>query len=284
VRAGQHDRETARVVLDLEAPTTFRVFPLDGPARLVVDVFRASGGPDLIGSLIAGSKQLEPPAKRLRIVLDPGHGGKDPGAVGPNGLKEKNVTLKIAKEMYLALRAALPCDVKLTRDQDVYLSLEQRTAIANAFDADLFVSIHVNANRSARAKGIETYYLDRASDRASRRLAARENASGEADVAEIEHVLGDVLLTSKIRESRRLARAVQRALVSGIAKAYGSARDLGVKRGPFYVLTGAVMPAVLVEASFITNPVESKRLRETAYLRATARAMAQGVEHFVEGS
>jgi N-acetylmuramoyl-L-alanine amidase len=285
VRTGQHDPKTARVVLDLEAPTNFRVFPLYAPARVVIDVFRATRGPDVVASIIAGSKppRPKPEAQRLRIAVDAGHGGKDPGAVGPKGLKEKDVTLAIAKELGRSLRATLRCEVKLTRDRDVFRSLEERTAIANAFGADLFISVHVNANRSPRAEGIETYYLDRASDRAARRLAARENASGETDLAEIEHILKDVLLTSKIRESRRLAKTLQAALVSGIAQAYGSVRDLGVKRGPFYVLTGAAMPAVLVETSFITHPRESKRLRDAAYLRTTAQAMAKGVERFVEG-
>ncbi len=274
VRVGQHDPRTARVVIDLAGPASFRVFPLEDPARVVVDVFGASRAPE------------EPPpgGRRPRVVVDPGHGGKDPGALGPGGLKEKDLTLAIAVELAEFLRRDAGYEVRLTRDRDATLSLEERTAIANAFGADLFVSIHVNASPSAAAMGVETYYLERASDRASRRLAARENGSSEAGVAAVEHILADVILTSKTRESRRLATAIQHTLVGHLSQAYGPVRDLGVKRAPFYVLTGAVMPAVLVEAAFLSNPEEAKRLADPAYRREAALAVARGVRQFLEGT
>ncbi|GAB4260527.1 MAG: hypothetical protein Kow0092_09420 [Deferrisomatales bacterium] len=290
VRTGQFDPTTARVVLDLEGPATFRVFPLDSPPRVVLDVFReGKTKPDVVGAILAGSTPRDRSARtgaapEIRIVIDPGHGGKDPGAVGPGGLLEKDVTLTLARELAAILSRRPHWKVKLTRTDDRYLALEERTAIANAFGADLFLSIHTNANRSPRARGVETYYLDRSSDRAARKVAALENASGEAALDEIEHILADVVLTSKVEDSRRLARVVQTALVSGLRRHYGGVRDLGVKKGPFYVLTGAVMPAVLVETSFITHPEEARRLRDAEYRRRAAVALAAGVQRFAEGS
>jgi len=293
VRVGQFDQDTVRVVLDLDGPATYRVFPLDSPPRLVLDVYRGDATPDVVAGLIAGRAEPEAPGgaapanaargKPLRIAVDPGHGGKDPGAVGPGGLLEKDVALALALELARELPRRLHCVVKLTRSDDRFLPLEARTAIANGFGADLFLSVHANASPSSRAKGIETYYLDRTSDRAARKLAARENAGTEADLAEMEHILTDVILSTKIRDSRRLAQEVQRVLVSEVSRAYGAVRDLGVKRGPFYVLTGAMMPAILVETSFITHPEESKRLATTRFQRHAAVAMATAVERYLDG-
>ncbi len=284
VRAAQHDRDTVRVVLDLEGPVMHRVFPLEGPPRLVLDVFsRPAGSPgrDVVAEILR--KDSRPPSADLRIVIDPGHGGRDPGAIGPGGLREKDVTLAIARELAQLLRKRLGCRVRLTRDRDRYLSLEQRTAIANAFGADLFISIHANASRSRRAQGVETYYLSRASDRAARRLAARENMGREEDLAEMEHILADVVLAAKVEDSRRLARMIQESVVAELSRTYGPVRDLGVKRGPFYVLAGAVMPSVLVETAFITHPREGRRLADRRYRRRLAEALAAGVERFVKG-
>lgn len=287
VRCGQYDPCTARVVLDLDAPAEFRAFALEAPARIVVDVFRKAPPGDLVASLIPGRSLTSPksfPARRPRLVIDPGHGGKDPGAVGVGGLQEKDVTLAIALELADLLRRDGVWDVKLTRDWDRTVSLEERTAIANAFGADLFVSIHANASPNREARGIETYYLDRASDRAARRLAARENAGAEVAAAEMEHILADVVVQSKLRDSRRLAEAVQGALVGHLSAARRGVRDLGVKRGPFYVLTGAFMPSVLVEVAFLSHPEEARWLRDPAFRRETAKALARGLGAFSGGS
>ncbi|RMG93202.1 MAG: N-acetylmuramoyl-L-alanine amidase [Candidatus Dadabacteria bacterium] len=281
VRVAQHDPDTVRVVLDLEEPADHRVFPLEGPARLVIDAFSSrSASEDVVARVLREGAAGRRP---FRVVIDPGHGGKDPGALGPGGLKEKDVTLAIARELASLLREREGWEVRLTRDRDVYLSLEERTARANAFGADLFLSIHANASPSRRARGIETYYLSPSSDRAARRLAALENRGREEDLAEMEHILADVVLSAKVEDSRRLARAVQEALVDELARSVGPVRDLGVKQGPFYVLTGAVMPAVLVETSFITHPEESRRLRDPAFRKRVAQALAKGVEAFARG-
>lgn len=281
VRAGQHDPRTVRVVLDLEAPAGFRAFPLDAPARLVVDVFRSASSPDPVAELLPPAGEAAAPP-RLRIVIDPGHGGRDPGAIGLGGIREKDVTLSIAREVAALLREEGGWDVKLTREGDQTLALEQRTAIANAFGADLFVSIHANASPSRRAEGVETYYLERASDRAARTLAARENGGGH--VEEMEHILADVVLTSKVRESRRLAEKLQRALVGRLEREGKAPKDLGVKRGPFYVLTGAFMPAALVETAFLTHPEEGRLLADSGFRREAAEAIAAGIGTFREGT
>jgi len=199
-------------------------------------------------------------------------------------VREKDVTLAIATELAGLLRQQGRWEVKLTREADTTLSLEERTAIANAFGANLFVSIHANASPSQSARGVETYYLERSSDRSARRLAALENGGREEDAAEMEHILADVVLSSKVRDSRRLAETIQETLVSNLSRNYGPTRDLGVKRGPFYVLTGAIMPAVLVETAFLTHPEESRRLTDVDFQREAARALAQGIGRFAGGS
>jgi N-acetylmuramoyl-L-alanine amidase len=283
LRVGQNDPSTVRVVLDLAAPAEFRAFPLDGPPRIVLDILRDPASGDPVAALLPAAPHAGSP-RRPRVVLDPGHGGRDPGALGIGGVREKEVTLAIAREVSAILRRQGRWEVKLTREGDTTLSLEERTAIANAFGADLFVSIHANASPSHAAQGVETYYLERSSDRSSRRLAAAENGGREEDAAEMEHILADVVLNSKVRDSRRLAQAIQDALVSRLSRNYGPTRDLGVKRGPFYVLTGAVMPAVLVETAFLSHPEESRRLVDAKFRRETAQALAQGINRFTGGT
>jgi len=305
VRLGQHSPTKMRAVLDLNAASEYRVFPLLEPYRIVVDVFRSEGGgtgklgstgeEDIVPRLITESKEparsaesKTPPSaaattttgKRYRIVIDPGHGGTDPGAVGRGGLYEKTVTLRMAKALRDSLKKRLDCDIKLTRNGDTTLSLSERTAIANGFGADLFISLHANAARSRKARGIETYYLDRSSDRSARQVAAMENKNTVDSVAETEHILADVLLGMKTPESKRLAEAVQSELINYVTLNHGNVRDLGVKRAPFYVLTGAVMPSILVETAFISNPTEEKWLSSSKYGGTIAQAITEAVDKY----
>lgn len=291
VRSARFDPRTVRVVLDCKGPASYRVFRLDSPSRVVIDLFRQERGGRAVRASrperVVRTERPEPEvvgSRKRRIVLDPGHGGVDPGALGPDGTKEKDVVLAIARELGERLKARFPCEVRFTRDTDRTVPLEERTAVANAFGADLFVSIHANASRSPEARGTETYYLNRASDRASRALAARENASGEAGVSEIEHILADVLLSSKVGESRRLAETLQQTMIDGLKASFSDVKDLGVKRAPFYVLTGASMPAVLVETAFISNPKEVRRLEDPKFRTCTAEALVRGLERFVNGT
>ena len=278
-RVGVGEHGEVRVVLDLESPATYRV-RRDG-RRLA-----------LVFAPIAESRAPAPPAPtaraptfppRPKIVLDPGHGGHDPGAQGY--AVEKDVTLAIAKRVALLLGEKLGAEVVLTRSTDATLPLAARTERANAEGADLFVSIHANASPHPRLHGVETYYLNNTHDRGTIRLAAMENglslpmpARGGAD---LRYIVSDLVQAAKMEESIALAAAVQRGLVGQLRARYGGVADLGVKRGPFYVLVGAYMPCVLVETSFLTHPTEGRRLAARAYRDAVAEGIYTGIARFL---
>ncbi len=289
-RAGQHDRNTARVVLDIESIEDYKIFPLSDPFRIVIDVTGEGGKnvsgtpatpPGPLSSTPSLSQQLG--LKVKRIVIDPGHGGKDPGAIGRHGLKEKDVTLRIAKMLGMELEKKLDADIVYTRKNDVFIPLEERTAIANSKDADLFVSIHVNASPRSAASGVETYILNISHDDEAMRVAARENATSRRSVSDLEFILNDLIKTAKTNDSARLAEDVQTRLVSNLRSTYGNVRGNGVKGAPFYVLVGTKMPAILVEVSFISNPTEEKRLRDEKYLREVVDGISTGVIRYVNG-
>lgn len=216
-----------------------------------------------------------------RIVIDSGHGGKDPGAMA-FGLKEKDIVLDVARRTASILKKQHNYEVILTRDSDIFLPLEERTAIANTRNADLFVSIHVNAHPKKSAKGVETFYLNLATNAEAMRVAARENATSTHNISELQDILSDLMQNAKIKESSQLAEFVQSSLVKGLKDHNYKTKNLGVKQAPFYVLIGAEMPAVLAEISFITNPEEAKHLREDTYLQAIAEQIAAGVSTYVE--
>jgi N-acetylmuramoyl-L-alanine amidase len=218
------------------------------------------------------------------IVIDPGHGGKDPGAVGRGRLKEKNVVLDIGKRLRKILLRNCGCRVLMTRNRDVFVPLEERTALANTVNADLFISIHVNANESHRVRGAETYFLSPAKSKREMYTAARENMlalkSDDQDMNDLAFILSDMKNTDKINESSKMASRIQKALVKRVSGKY-KLRNNGVKTGMFYVLHGARMPSVLVEAAFITNRQEEKRLRSPAFRERIAQGIADGVKNFV---
>ena len=275
VRTGQYDSDTVRVVLDLESLLDYKVFSLRDPFRVVID--------------IKGKREEAPPsiARQLglevrRIVIDPGHGGSDPGAIGKGGLKEKDVVLKIGMLLKERLREK-GYEVFMTRERDVFIPLEERTAFANTKEADLFISIHANASPKRSASGIETYYLNLTTDEEAMRVAARENATSGKKMSDLQFILYDLMQTSKINESSKLASLVQTSIVSTLKRRYRAVNDLGVKQAPFYVLIGANMPSVLVEVSFISNPREERRLRDGRYLEALAHGIMGGIERYIEG-
>jgi N-acetylmuramoyl-L-alanine amidase len=222
-----------------------------------------------------------PPAEPAFVaVVDPGHGGEKDGAIGPTGVREKDLALQIARRVAARLRAS-GGKVVLTRSSDVAVGLAQRAAAANAIGADLFISIHLNAMPGparARTHGVETYFLSAdASDASATAVAARENADrlvGEpAPGADpVAGILQDLADTDALAESSRLAQALHEHLVAGLAAA-----DRGVKQAPFYVLAGARMPAVLVEVGFVSHAAESQRLASAAYQEKVARAIGDGV-------
>jgi N-acetylmuramoyl-L-alanine amidase len=220
-------------------------------------------------------------------MLDPGHGGNDPGARGVHGTQEKNVVLAISKRLAKKLRVRLPVEVMLTRSRDVFIPLPERTAQANAAKADLFISIHANASPNSDTHGIETYYLNNTNDRATLRLAKLENGiptQGRRDRRgnDLTFILSDLIQTGKSEESIALARALQHSLVNHARKHYPEARNLGVKKGPFYVLVGAHMPCVLVETAFLSHAIEGKHLGTSAYQDALAEGLFQGIARFLQ--
>lgn len=224
-------------------------------------------------------------ARVWTVVIDPGHGGKDPGARGVTGSDEKDITLTIAQMVAERLSEDPQIRVVLTRTDDAYVSLEQRTAIANAQGADLFLSIHGNASENPQLAGVETYTLNNTDDRATIRLAALENglaltgaSPGERDLA---YILSDLVQTGKEDESVTLARAVQGNLVSYLRDRWRGVVNLGVKKGPFYVLVGAYMPCILVEVAFMTNETEGQRIAARRYQQDVADGLALGVRRFL---
>jgi len=219
-----------------------------------------------------------------RIVVDAGHGGKDPGAIGAGGTQEKDVTLALAKILAKRLKQEFGCQVVLTRDKDVFLALEERTALANRLGADLFISIHANASANRSVQGIETYYLNFSKNDKAAAVAARENGTSLKQVSDLEMILFDLMANSKINESSRLAAEIQNSLVSNLNRHYSQVKDHGVRQGPFYVLLGATMPSVLVETAFISNKTEEKRLASSKYQQRAADAIVAGVKKFAKAS
>lgn len=216
-----------------------------------------------------------------KIVIDPGHGGKDPGATA-FGMKEKDIVLQVAKKLAVKLKQELGCEVILTRNKDVFLSLEERTAIANANSADLFISLHLNAHPSEKVYGFETYYLNLSTDPEAIRVAALENATSSHQLSDLQGILSDIMKNSKIDESSRLARQVQEALSSGLSnRKYPQVKSLGVKQAPFYVLIGAEMPAILIEMAFISNRTDAGHIKKASYQNALAEEIVQGLQKYI---
>ena len=296
VRVAQFNHSTVRVVFDLGKTHKTKIFYLEDPFRVVVDAFgenyfqRPSCPPQsskihkgtkdkLKGSDLSLAQQLGLCVKR--VVIDAGHGGKDPGAIGPTGLMEKDVVLKIAKRVASRLEKDLGCQVILTRKGDRFLPLTQRTAIANARKADIFLSIHANAAPRRRANGVETYFLNFALDEEAMRVAARENATSTKRIGELKNILNDIMKNSKVDESSRLASYVQGEIVRNLRKNYSDVKNKGVKQAPFFVLIGARMPSVLVEVSFISNRKEERRLKSDRYLDRLAEGIVNGIKSYV---
>ena len=312
------DKDQVKVLITLKDLVSYKVFTLDNPFRLVVDCFSAeheqlaqntqSAAQPSAGDKPPGGDKpgtAKPPASTTyqvprgqaqndpnqiglaaqlglqvrTVVLDPGHGGKDPGAV--NGkLQEKAITLKLAQLVSAKLQKYLPnCKVLLTRTKDVFIPLEERTAFANTKGADLFVSIHVNAAASNKLNGIETYFLNLATDEDAMRVAARENATTQRSLNDLQTILNDLMLNSKVNESNRLARMVHKGMLDSVKSKY-KVNDLKVKQAPFYVLIGARMPAILCEVGFISNSTDRQRLTTDAYLNLLAEGIAKGIVNY----
>jgi len=292
-RAGQYTQDSVRVVVDIKSFKTYKIFSLKDPYRIVIDVWGEAGdggpAPPVASAPSGGKLPASALAKQLalgvsRIIIDPGHGGKDYGAPGYlKGVHEKDVVLQIARRLAKKVRQELKCEVFLTRNRDEYLTLEERTAIANTKNADLFISIHTNSHKDNRAYGIETYFLNLATDDDAIRVAAMENATSTKNISDLQTILFDLMQNAKINESSRLAGYIQSTLVNHLkTKRYNRIKDKGVKQAPFYVLLGAQMPAVLVETSFISNPRECKRLVDPQYQERLCEAIILGIRQYIK--
>lgn len=275
IRVGQFKEDTVRIVFDLDSITGYREFFLENPSRFVIDIYGKRKGK-------AGFEENADLAKR-RIMIDPGHGGHDPGAVGPGGLYEKDIVLDISLKVQELLKDNPLYDVHLTRRSDIFIPLEDRTAVANSKHADLFVSIHANASPRRQARGIETYLLNWTDDEEALRVAARENAITLKEMKAVQRkmdvvqtITNDLMRQNKRDESIKLAHYIQRSLVSTL----DTCNDLGVKQALFYVLFGAKMPSVLVEVSFISNPIEERLLSNESHRSKVAEAIVEGIEQY----
>lgn len=297
VRVGQYSAEVVRVVLDMMSLRDHKAFILPDPHRLVIDLQGQTAAETTVvreepakaersarpGAPVKNKKASLPlgnSAAIRKIVLDPGHGGKDPGAIGVGGVMEKDVVLSIAKKLAVKLRNEMGVQVVLTRKDDRFVALEDRTYIANAEDADLFISLHMNASPNAEARGIETYYLNNTTDEAAMRLAARENGSARKNVSDLQFILSDMTQNMKLEDSVTLAHRLQQSMVGGMSKALGEVRDLGVKTALFYVLVGARMPSVLVEMSFVTHRVEGSAMSREAGQDAMVNSLFDGIQKY----
>ncbi len=210
-----------------------------------------------------------------RVFIDAGHGGKDPGT-HHNNVLERQAVLDVALTLGSLLRAN-GFEVIFSRTQDKTIKLSERTRLANAAKADLFVSIHINAHENPSIRGFETYYLDLASNAQAGRLAMLENAGSDKRLSEMQTMLADVMLSAKIGESKRLAADIQRVALFRLKKRDFSTRNNGVKSAPFHVLLGAQMPAVLIELGYCTNSAEAKNLASYRYRTTMAEGIAEGI-------
>jgi N-acetylmuramoyl-L-alanine amidase len=217
-----------------------------------------------------------------RIVIDPGHGGHDLGTVGPDGLTEKDLVLQVARLLCRLLEENLGAEVFLTRDEDVFVSLEERTATANQHQADLFISLHANSSNNKGTSGVETYFLDFARSAAERAVAARENAATVHTYRDLEGLVRKIARADKMAESRELASTIQKNLYGGARQLFPSTKNRGVRSAPFVVLIGAKMPSVLAEVAFLSNPRDERLLKKESTRQRLARALFLGIEVYMK--
>ena len=302
IRVGRQVGTRTRVVLDLAAAAPHAVYALYNPYRVVIDFSReasapaASTPPPAMGPPAASGAAAAPSEPRkngrggfslsrqlglgvARIVIDPGHGGHDPGAM-TDGLSEADLVLDVALRLEKLLAKQPGVEVVMTRRSNVFVPLEERTAMANRESADLFLSIHANASEDGRVRGIETYFLNFAPNPAAEAIAARENAASARTMRQLPDIVKAIALNNKLDESRDFASLVQSAMMDRLKRANKSVKDLGVKQAPFMVLIGATMPSILAEIAFLTNHEEATLLRGGAYRQQIAEALLNGVMRY----
>jgi N-acetylmuramoyl-L-alanine amidase len=296
IRLGRRQNHTLRVVFDFDHIGKYNRFYLTSPFRIVFDIFQENNH-NGEGAASADPNPVTPPDKidgtytlprQLglgvhRIIIDPGHGGKDPGTCN-KGLKlyEKDIVLDIAKRLKDMFEKNSKYDVLLTRDTDIYISLEERTAIANSHKGDIFLSIHLNSSPRNKTRGVETYFLSMTTDPWAIQVAAQENAVSTKSIAEMKSIIEQILKNAKKSESKILSNFVQENLVKSLQTKYSRIESLGVKKAPFYVLAGSRMPSALVEVSFLSHYQEALRLKSSRYRDLIARGLYDGVISYIK--
>ena len=294
LRIAQFNPQTTRLVIDLYALTETKVFAtnLGKEHKIIIDILGNGDSPQLNAILDELKKDNKKSnnvnlaeafgLKVKRIIIDPGHGGKDPGAVGNHKHYEKKIVLKLALMLKKELKKALPkIDILLTRETDKFISLEKRTAFANSKKGDLFISLHCNALENTKVRGIETYYLSLTKNKTALNLAARENSSSLKNISDLQAILNDLINQTKVPESKKLAEVVQKNIVQELKKKYAP-RNLGVKKAPFLVLIGSQMPSILVEVGFLTNKNERILLSRNSYLKEISQGITKGVVSYTK--
>ena len=315
IRAASNRPGVVRIVLDFEKINKHTIFALYNPFRMVIDTWgnKVSSSISNLGdiekatSVIAPDKETiekniltEPPIvptpnidgnrsltrvlglKVGRIVIDPGHGGRDSGTVGHNGLKEKKLVLSVSRQLKKVLEERLGTEVILTRNNDKFIPLEERTAIANQLGADLFISIHANSSRNRKVSGAETFFQGLPTNHNERDVASRENASSQKNIRELEDLLKRIALGDYNEESRDFAQVIQDNLFSGIRPHLPYFRNRGVKKAPFIVLINLNMPGILIEIGFISNPTEEKYLKKSRGQKTVVEAIYSGVKKYFQ--
>jgi N-acetylmuramoyl-L-alanine amidase len=293
IRIAQKNETTVRLAVDLHFKKIKRhhVWHLLDPFRIVIDIYPvdapSSDAPSSPPQPAKPVKEGYSMVRQLglgieRIVIDPGHGGKDPGCIGRNGLQEKTVALDVCKELKNLLEREKNLEVILTRETDIFLPVESRPVIANQKRADLYISVHANSFPNKKRSGVQTFYLNFSHDPSVNAIAAQENATSTKSISEMKDIITKIAQNSKIVESKELAEIIQDNIVSTLSKNYKDVKDLGVKGGPFWVLIGGEMPSILIEISHLSNSKEAERLKSPQYRRYVAQGIYGGIRNYME--
>jgi len=292
IRIAQRSNLIVRVVVDLDFKKVknFRVWHLPDPFRIIIDIY-----PDKPAPVPTSKKSLQPakPIKNKysivrqlglgiqRIVIDPGHGGKDPGCIGKKGDYEKNIVLDVCLRLKSLFNSREGLEAILTRETDIFVPVENRTIIANQKQADIFISIHANSFPNSSRSGVETFYLNFSNDPSVMTVAARENATSTKTISSMKKIIERIARNTKIDESKELAQIIQKNLVGEIKKKHRNIKNLGTKGGPFWVLIGGETPSILVEISHLSNPIEESRLKNSQYRQLVAQGIFNGILEYI---
>ena len=292
IRVAQKDSTTTRVVLDIKNKILQEDYKITRSRNRKAIIIEIKNKKAKQAAKSKSVKEVVLPEKYTKtktgsapglctVVIDPGHGGKDPGATGYQKTREKDVCLSLGLKLQKLINSQKGYKAILTRNSDIFLSLDDRGAIANENNADIFISLHANSHENTKITGIETYYLSFASDEDARKVAARENFTTPSKISDLEMIFFDLLQNNKINQSSILAGHIHNAMVSKISDKYQEKiRNLGVKHAPMRVLINTEMPCILIETAFISNPKEAKQLKSKAFQNTLAASIFNGIENF----